>query len=198
MKTTVRTGKVHRRTKETDIHVEFTLDGSGQVELQTDVPFLDHMLTLFSVHGLFDLKLNAKGDLEIDAHHTVEDIGICLGSALSAAVDDRKGIRRYGQATVPMDEACATVVLDLSNRPHLVYQVPELPPEVGRFPTELVPEFFRAFSHHGGLTLHINVPYGSNTHHILEAVFKAFGRALDEATSLDERRPGIPSSKGSI
>jgi imidazoleglycerol-phosphate dehydratase len=194
----MRTGQIVRKTKETDIRLELTIDGQGRVDLQTGVPFLDHMLTLFSVHGFFDLTLHAKGDLEVDAHHTVEDIGICLGQGLSEALGDRKGIRRYGHAVVPMDEACASVVLDLSNRPYLVYQVPPLTPGIGQFETGLVPEFFRAFCQHGGVTLHLQAHYGSNTHHILEALFKAWGRALDQATGHDERRTGIPSSKGLI
>jgi len=194
----MRTSRIDRQTKETDIHLELTIDGQGLTDLQTGVPFLDHMLTLFAVHGFFDLKLQAQGDLEVDAHHTVEDIGICLGKVLSEALGDRRGIRRYGHAVVPMDEACASVVLDLSNRPYLVYQVPPLTSEVGQFETELVPEFFRAFALHGGVTLHLQVHYGTNTHHILEAVFKAWGRALDQATSHDARRSGIPSSKGVI
>lgn len=194
----MRRGQIDRTTKETKIHLELALDGQGQVELRSGVPFLDHMLTLFAVHGFFDLKLHADGDLEIDAHHTVEDIGICLGKALAEALGDRQGIRRYGHAVVPMDEACATVVLDLSNRPYLVYQVPPMTPGIGQFETELVPEFFRAFSQHAGVTLHIWAHYGSNTHHILEAVFKAWGCALDLATGRDERRTGVPSSKGLI
>lgn len=198
MKNAIRRAIVDRTTRETDIHLDLTLDGSGNVELETGVPFLEHMLTLFATHGFFDLRIKAKGDLEIDAHHTVEDIGICLGNALAQALADRHGIRRYGSAWVPMDEACASVVLDLSNRPYLVYQVPPLTPEVGSFETELVPEFLRAFSQNGGVTLHIHVLYGSNTHHILEAIFKALGRALDEASSMDERRKGVPSSKGCI
>lgn len=193
-----RKGKIERKTAETDIRLEFSPDGEGSADLQTGISFLDHMLTLFTVHGFFDLKIRATGDLDIDAHHTVEDIGICLGDALRAAVGDRKGLRRYGHAVVPMDETCASVTLDLSNRPYLVYRVPPLPTTVGRFETELVPEFFRAFCNHGGVTLHIEVPYGSNTHHIIEAIFKAWGRALDEATQSDVRRTGIPSSKGSL
>lgn len=194
----VRQGHLERETKETHISLEFSLDGQGTAELRTGIPFLNHMLTLFAVHGFFDLNIKAKGDLEVDAHHTVEDLGICLGKALAMALGERKGIRRYGHAVVPMDETCATVVLDLSNRPYFVYQVPALPPRVGQFETELVPEFFRAFCQHGGVTLHIQVAYGENTHHILEAIFKAWGRALDEATRLDERRKGVPSSKGSL
>jgi imidazoleglycerol-phosphate dehydratase len=194
----MRTGQIDRKTKETDIHLEFTIDGQGRVDLQTGIPFLEHMLTLFAVHGLFDLTLRAAGDLEVDAHHTVEDIGICLGKALAEALGNRQGIHRYGHAAVPMDEACATVILDLSNRPYLVYQVPPLISEVGRFETELIPEFFRAFCQHGGVTLHVQAHYGSNTHHLLEAIFKAWGRALNQATRLDERRCGVPSSKGLI
>jgi imidazoleglycerol-phosphate dehydratase len=192
----MRKGQIDRKTKETNIHLELLLDGKGLVEVHSGVPFFDHMLTLFAVHGFFDLRLHAQGDLEVDAHHTVEDIGICLGKCLSEALGDRQGIRRFGQAIVPMDEACVSVVLDLSNRPFLVYQAPPLIPEIGQFETELVPEFFRAFCQNGGVTLHIQVLYGSNTHHIVEAVFKAWGRALDQATLRDERRAGIPSSKG--
>jgi len=193
-----RQGTVERITSETKIMADLTVDGEGKAELRTGVPFLDHMLSLFSVHGFFDLKLQAEGDLDVDAHHTVEDIGICLGGALAKALGDRKGIRRYGHAVVPMDEACAAVTLDLSNRPFLVYSVPTLPARVGRFETELVPEFFRAFCQHGGATVHVQGLYGNNTHHILEAIFKALGRALDEATRFDERRSGIPSSKGTL
>ncbi|HOV87288.1 MAG TPA: imidazoleglycerol-phosphate dehydratase HisB [Syntrophobacteraceae bacterium] len=193
-----RKSRIERETKETRIETEWSLDGQGIAEIQSGVPFLDHMLTLFAVHGFFDLKIRARGDLEVDAHHTVEDMGICLGRALSAALGDRKGIRRYGSAVVPMDEARATVVLDLSNRPYLVWEVPDLPDRVGEFETELVPEFFRAFCHHGGVTLHITVSCGRNTHHILEAVFKAWGRALDRAVGLDPRRTEVPSSKGSL
>ncbi len=191
-----RTGRVDRKTNETDIQVELSLEGQGTASLQTGVPFLDHMLTLFAVHGFFDLTVQARGDLEIDAHHTVEDIGLSLGEALAIAVGDRKSIRRYGEASVPMDEACARVVLDLSNRPHLVYEAPPMASRVGAFETELMPEFLRALSQRGGITLHVQVLYGSNTHHMLEAVFKALGRALDQATQRDPRRTGVPSSKG--
>jgi len=191
-----RTGQVHRKTGETDVRVELNLDGQGRVALQTGVPFLDHMLTLFSVHGLFDLTVQAQGDIEIDAHHTVEDIGICIGEALARAVGERKFIRRYGEAYVPMDEACARVVLDLSNRPYLLYDAPPMAARVGDFETELMPEFLRALSRHGGVTLHVHVLYGSNTHHMIEAAFKAMGRALDQATQVDPRRGGVPSSKG--
>ncbi len=189
-------GQIHRKTGETDVRVEFNLDGQGRASLQTGAPFLDHMLTLFAVHGFFDLTIQARGDLEIDAHHTVEDIGISLGEALAQAAGERKSIRRYGEAHVPMDEACARVVLDLSNRPYLLYEVPPMSARVGDFETELMPEFLRALSQRGGITLHVHVLYGSNTHHMIEAVFKALGRALDQATQLDPRRGGVPSSKG--
>ena len=193
-----RKGIVERTTKETQIHAELVLDGTGRAELDTGVPFLDHMLTLFAVHGLFDLKVRAAGDLAVDAHHTVEDIGICLGTVLSEALGDRTGIVRYGQFTIPMDETIADVALDLSNRPFLVYNVPPMADRVGDFETELAPEFFRAFCQNGGVTLHIRVPYGNNTHHMLEAAFKAWGRALATAVSFDPRRKGIPSSKGAL
>lgn len=198
MNKAVRTGQVSRETRETRIRLTLAVDGRGTTELRSGVPFLDHMLTLFADHGFFDLSIDAVGDLHIDAHHTVEDLGICLGMALAKALADRSGIRRYGHAVVPMDEACAVVTLDLSNRPYLVYRLPPVSDRIGRFETELVPEFFRAFCQHGGVTLHIQVPYGANTHHIIEAVFKAWGRALDEATRLDDRREGVPSSKGAL
>ncbi|MCK8601317.1 imidazoleglycerol-phosphate dehydratase HisB [Desulfoferrobacter suflitae] len=193
-----RRGRVTRETRETQIRLTLDLDGQGSVRLTTGVPFLDHMLTLFAAHGLFDLDVEAQGDLEVDAHHTVEDLGICLGQALSRALGERQGIRRYGHAVVPMDEARAAVTLDLSNRPFLVYHTPPMSSRVGQFETQLVPEFLRAFCQHGGITLHIEVPCGANTHHILEAIFKALGRALDEATAFDRRRRGVPSSKGSL
>jgi imidazoleglycerol-phosphate dehydratase len=193
-----RIGAVSRSTKETQISAEITLDGTGRAELNTGVPFLDHMLTLFAVHGLFDLKIQATGDLKVDAHHTVEDIGICLGLALSKALGERKSIVRYGHFTVPMDEALASVSLDLSNRPFLVYDTPPMADRTGEFETQLAPEFFRAVCLNGGLTLHIRVLYGENTHHMLEAAFKAFARALSIAVSLDPRRSGIPSSKGAL
>ncbi len=193
-----RIGALERTTKETQISAEISLDGTGTVELDTGVPFLDHMLTLFAVHGLFDLKIKATGDLEVDAHHTVEDIGICLGMALSKALGDRAGITRYGHFAVPMDEALAMVSLDLSNRPFLVYDTPPMADRTGEFETDLAPEFFRAFCQNGGVTLHVRVLYGSNTHHMLEAAFKAFARALSMAVALDPRRSGIPSSKGAL
>lgn len=194
----VRKGEIRRETKETRISVELVLDGTGKTELSTGVPFLDHMLTLFAVHGLFDLKVRAAGDLAVDAHHTVEDIGICLGAALSKALGDRAGIARYGHFLVPMDETLAAVTLDLSNRPFTVYNTPPMADRTGDFETALAPEFFRAFCQHGGVTLHVQVFYGSNAHHMLEAVFKAWGRALGTAVARDPRRAGIPSSKGAL
>lgn len=198
MTTHRRTAHIERSTKETQIVLDFAIDGDGTAEVVSGVPFLDHMLTLLTVHGLFFLKLRCAGDVEVDAHHSVEDIGICLGTALKEALGARESIRRYGHAVVPMDEACARVAMDLSNRPYLIFDVPPLPPKVGEFDTELAMEFFHALAQHGGITLHIHVPYGKNAHHILEAIFKAVGRALDEATLIDERRQGVPSSKGAL
>jgi imidazoleglycerol-phosphate dehydratase len=193
-----RIGSVARSTRETQISVEIVLDGTGRAEVNSGVPFLDHMLTLVAVHGLFDLKVAASGDLEVDAHHTVEDIGICLGQAFSKALGEKKGIVRYGDFSAPMDEALASVSLDLSNRPFLVYNTPPMADRTGEFETELAPEFFRAFCQNGGLTLHIRILYGANTHHMLEAAFKAFARALKTAVSFEQRRTGIPSSKGAL
>lgn len=198
MSVELRKASVDRKTNETHVRLDLTVDGSGRSDLETGVPFLDHMLNLFAVHGFFDITLRAEGDLEIDAHHTVEDIGICLGEAIVRALGDRKSIRRYGHALVPMDEACARVVLDVSNRPYLVYEVPALTERVGQFETELLPELFRAVCLRAGLTLHIHVLYGRNTHHMIEAIFKAFGRALDDATRFDDRRTGVPSTKGML
>lgn len=196
METGSRRATVERKTRETAVAVHLVLDGTGRAEVDTGLPFFDHMLTLWAVHGFFDLTVRAQGDLEVDGHHTVEDVGITLGQALFEALGDRRGLRRYGTAFVPMDEAMAQVSLDLSNRPYLVWRLPGLAERVGSFETELAPEFFRAVCQHGGITAHILVPYGDNSHHILEAVFKAFGRALDDAVRLDPRRTAVPSSKG--
>ena len=187
--------RIARTTQETDIVVELELDGRGQTDIRTAVPFLDHMLQLFAHHGFFDLKVQASGDVEIDDHHTVEDVGICLGQAIRQALGDRSGLRRYGTARVPMDEALAQVTVDISNRPYLVYQV-NFASTAGRFDPQLVQEFWRAVAQHAGLTLHIEVPYGENTHHIIEAIFKAAGQALDQATTQEPRRQGVPSTKG--
>jgi imidazoleglycerol-phosphate dehydratase len=188
-------GKVHRQTRETEVELELELDGRGQVDLATGIPFLDHMLHLFAAHGYFDLKIRAAGDLEVDQHHTIEDIGICLGHAFREALQARPQVRRYGEARVPMDEALAQVTVDLSSRPFLHFEV-QLPPGGVGLDPQLVKEFWRAVAVHGGLTLHIAVPYGENTHHILEAIFKAAGRALDVATQPEPRAQGVPSTKG--
>lgn len=185
-----------RTTNETDIKLNLNVDGSGISELETDVPFLNHMLDLFTKHGQFDLSVQARGDIEIDDHHTVEDIGICLGQALYQALGDKKGIKRYASVFVPMDEALAQVVIDISNRPHFEYRAAYPSQQVGSFSTELVQEFLWKFALEARITLHVIVHYGSNTHHMIEAVFKALGRALDEATSIDSRVKGIPSTKG--
>jgi imidazoleglycerol-phosphate dehydratase len=191
-----RSAKVTRVTKETNIKLELTIEGQGTSAIKTGIPFMDHMLTLMTAHGFFDLTLHAKGDIEVDDHHTVEDIGIVLGDAFSKALGDRKGINRYGMGIVPMDEALASVVMDFSNRPYLVYHVNLKREITGRFDAQLIQEFFRAFVNRSGATLHINAMYGENTHHIIEAVFKAFGQALDEATILDSRIGEVRSTKG--
>ncbi len=193
-----RRADIERTTKETSIKLSLELDGSGQVEISTGVPFLDHMLTLFTVHGFFNLTINAKGDTEVDDHHTVEDLGICLGQAFRKSLGDFSGIVRYGNATVPMDETLARTTVDISNRPHLQYGVKIKDHKVGTFDTALGQEFLRALSLHAGLTLHVEVPYGENAHHQLEAVFKSLGRALDQATTVDPRVKGALSSKGSL
>lgn len=191
-----RSATIERKTGETEIELFFLLDGSGKTELRTGVPFLSHMLDLFAKHGQFDLTVHADGDTEVDDHHTSEDIAICLGQAIHRAVGDKRGIRRYGQAFIPMDDALGQVVIDLSNRPHLVYRV-DLPSErVGTFDTELVHEFFWKLALEARCNLHVIAHYGHNTHHLIESLFKALGRALDEAVSIDPRVQGVPSSKG--
>ncbi len=194
----VRKASITRETNETRIAVELNLDGSGLHEISTGIGFFDHMLTLFAVHGFFDLTLQADGDLDVDFHHTVEDTGIVLGQALSGALDDRKGIAPYGEGTIPMDEALTRVNVDLSNRPYLVYNLPEIIRSVGSFDAYLAKEFFRAFSGQGGLNLHVNVLYGENEHHIIESIFKALGRALNKACAMDQRIKGALSSKGTL
>ena len=191
-----RYSEVERLTKETKISTSFNVDGSGQNEISTGIPFFDHMLTLFAVHGFFDLTLKANGDIEVDYHHTVEDVGLVLGESLVNALGDRKGIQRYGYAVTPMDDALSTVSIDLSNRPFLVYNLPGIfdgQPEVY---SNLFKEFFRAFANKAGMNLHINVQYGENDHHVIESVFKAFARSLDQATKLDDRIKHVHSSKG--
>jgi imidazoleglycerol-phosphate dehydratase len=191
-------GEVHRRTKETDIRLSLLIDGRGEIDIRTGVPFMDHMLTLLAVHGFFDLRIEASGDTEIDDHHTVEDLGICLGQAFKNALGGFGAIRRYGQAAVPMDEALARVTLDFSNRPYLHYDVKLPDQKVGTFDTSLVQEFLRALSLHAGLTLHVELAHGQNSHHILEAIFKALGKALDQATTSEPRASGPLSSKGTL
>lgn len=190
--------QISRRTNETDIKLTFKIDGEGKNQIDTGVPFMNHMLDLFAKHGHFDLQVQAVGDIEIDDHHTTEDIGICLGIALKEALGDKKGIRRYGNSFVPMDESLAQVAIDLSNRPHLEFRV-ELPQaKVGSFDTELVHEFLWKLALEARMNLHVVLHYGSNTHHMIEAIFKALGRALDEATSIDPRVKGVPSTKGML
>jgi len=186
------------KTLETEIEVKMNLDGKGISNLQTEIYFLNHMLTLFARHGFFDLELKARGDLEVDYHHTVEDIGICLGEAIKKALQDKKGIKRYGFTILPMDESLVQVALDLSGRGQLIYRVQFGQERVGSFEVGLVEDFFKALSYHAGMTLHINLFYGKNSHHIIEAIFKAFGRALNEAIRKDDRIDDIPSTKGII
>lgn len=193
-----RMGKVSRETKETQISVEWNLDGAGSAAIRTAVPFFDHMLEQIARHGLTDLIVTAVGDIEIDDHHTVEDTGIVLGHALRQALGDARGIRRYGSAFVPMDETLAFAAIDVSGRPFLVFDAAFPREKVGEFDTELVAEFFRALAFNAGVTLHLKVHYGQNTHHMIEALFKAFARALYDAITLDPRVAGVPSTKGTL
>jgi imidazoleglycerol-phosphate dehydratase len=195
---TNRTGEVERKTKETNIRISLKLDGKGKAKIASGIPFLDHMLTLFAVHGFFDLSVKAEGDLDVDFHHTVEDVGLVLGEAISQALGERKGIRRYGHVVLPMDDALAAVTVDLSNRPFLVYHTPESIVYGTALNASLAKEFFRALVNRGGMNLHINVAYGENDHHVIESIFKAFGRALDQAVTVDGRTAGVPSSKGTL
>ncbi|WP_010529317.1 imidazoleglycerol-phosphate dehydratase HisB [Lentibacillus jeotgali] len=194
----MRNTTINRETAETAISAELDLDGKGTSQVKTGIGFFDHMLTLMTKHGLFDLTLNCDGDLEVDQHHSVEDTGIVLGQAFKEALGDKKGITRYATSTTPMDEALSFISVDISGRPYLVYHVDGLKDKVGTFDTELVEEFFRAFVSHAGITLHVNLVYGSNSHHIIESIFKGFGRALDQAVSLSDRIDGIPSTKGTL
>lgn len=193
-----RTAMIKRQTAETKITASLEIDGTGHSEIATGIGFFDHMLILFAKHGLFDLNLTADGDLHIDGHHTVEDIGIVLGQALAKALGDKIGIKRYGTAFVPMDEALVMVSLDISNRPYLAFDVDISTERIGDFDSELTEEFLRALSVHAGLTLHVRLIAGKNAHHIVEGVFKALGRALDEATRKDERIVGVMSTKGML
>jgi imidazoleglycerol-phosphate dehydratase len=193
-----RKATIKRTTKETNIAVALALDGNGHSNVKTGVEFLDHMLDLFAKHGLFDLDVSCEGDLGVDAHHSVEDIGICLGMAFDKALGEKKGLVRFAHSYFPMDEALARVVADLSGRPYLVYNVKAERERVGKLDSELVEEFWRAFATHGRMDLHIELLYGRNTHHIFEAVFKAAARALCLATRVDPRVQGVPSTKGVI
>jgi imidazoleglycerol-phosphate dehydratase len=193
-----RTAKTERKTKETEITAELELDGGGAAEIQTGIPFFNHMLEIFTRHGLFDIKIQAKGDIEVDYHHTVEDVGLTLGQAFKEALGDKQGISRFGEATVPLDEALAQVVVDLSGRPYLAYNVKIRTGRVGDFDTDLPHEFFQALVNQLGMNLHMNVTQGENPHHIIEACFKALARAMGKATRMDERIKGVLSTKGSL
>ncbi len=192
----MRSASVNRKTNETDISLELTLDGNGKYDIDTGVPFFNHMLELFTRHGSFDLKLKAVGDIEVDLHHTVEDIGIVLGQAFTQALGDKKGIRRYANAFIPMDESLARAVVDISGRPFSVFDAKLPRAKVGQFEPELVREFFQAFVNHARLTLHLKLEYGDNTHHVIEALFKAFGVALSKAVQVKPGVQEIPSTKG--
>jgi imidazoleglycerol-phosphate dehydratase len=197
MTTMERKATITRKTKETDIRLELNLDGKGISEIDSGIPFIDHMLGLMAAHGFMDLSVTARGDTEIDDHHTIEDLGICLGSAIQEALGERKGLKRYGQAAVPMDEALARVVVDVSNRPFLAYRVVLKESKTGRFDVHLLKEFFRALVNHSGITLHVDLFSGDDAHHIAEAIFKAFARALDQAVAYEKRLEGsVPSTKG--
>lgn len=195
---TPRIASINRETSETQVNLTINLDGTGQSSVATGSGFLDHMLTLASAHGFFDLSLAAQGDTHVDLHHLVEDVGISMGQAVDQALGDRAGIRRFANVALPMDEALVSAALDISGRSCLVFNVPLEKDKVGELDTEVIEEFFAAFARNARVTLHFNLLYGRNTHHILEAVFKAFGRVLGEAASLDPRRAGVPSTKGII
>jgi imidazoleglycerol-phosphate dehydratase len=193
-----RTAKIERRTRETQIRLELNLDGSGTGSWQTGVGFLDHMLELFTRHGALDLKVEAKGDLQVDQHHTVEDVGICLGQAVKQALGDKAGIRRYGHFTLPMEETLCTTAIDLSGRYYLVFNAPFASPKIGDFDSELVEDFFQAFAANALCNLHVVVHYGRNSHHVAEAIFKSAARALRMAVETDNRLTGVPSTKGTL
>lgn len=194
----MRKATVKRKTNETHISMTLKIDGSGSYKIETPFPFLTHMLSSFSKHGFFDLKMKATGDIEIDDHHTVEDIGIVLGEVLAKAWGDKKGIRRFGMASVPLDEALAQVTVDLSGRPYLVYNVKNPRKKIKHFDCGMIEHFFRSLVDQSKINLHINLHYGKDPHHILESIFKAFGRALDQATQIDPRQTGVASTKGKL
>jgi len=193
-----RSAEIKRQTAETNITLQLNLDGKGQGKISSGIGFFDHMLNLFTAHGQLDLTLTCQGDLNVDGHHSVEDIGIALGEAFKQAIGDKRGICRYGTFYLPMDESLAFVTLDISGRPFLVYDGGEMAPQVGGFDTELTEEFLRAFAMHAGITLHVKILYGTNTHHKIEAIFKALGHALRQAVSFDPKVTGIPSTKGML
>ena len=194
----LRTASIVRKTKETDIQIELALDGSGQYEVSTGIPFFDHMLESFAKHGLFDLKLVAKGDLEVDLHHTVEDVGIALGQAIRQALGSAAGIRRFGSAVLPMAEARVDVAVDVSNRPYLVYRVELENDRIGDFDPALTEDFLQALSQNAGLDLHVDMQYGRSPHHVVEAIFKGAARALRVALEVDPRQTGLPTVKGAL
>ena len=195
---TARTASIERKTGETDIAVALTIDGSGKGQINTGIPFFDHMLTLFARHSLVDLTVRARGDIEVDLHHTVEDAGIALGQAFSKALGDKRGIRRYGWAYLPMDETLTRVVLDFSGRPYVEYRAPQAVESIGAFSFQLVEEFLRAFAVNAGMNLHVEILYGRDAHHMAESIFKGLAKAVDFACQLDPRVEGIPSTKGSL
>jgi len=193
-----RVARIERKTRETEILLQLNVDGSGEASAQTTIPFLNHMLEAMGKHGLLDVKVDARGDTEVDLHHTVEDVGICLGKAFHEALGEKRGIARFGTAHVPMDEALAAVHVDISGRPYFSYNVPLAKTKVGNFDLDLLKDFFRAFAMNAMVNLHVNLHYGENVHHIAEAIFKAFGRALAEASRLNPRVQGVLSTKGSL
>ena len=193
-----RQARIERSTKETRIVLHLNLDGTGASKVETGIPFFTHMLEAWAKHGLMDLTVDAKGDLEVDLHHTVEDVGICLGKTFKEALGDKKGIVRYGASVLPMDEALLHAAVDISGRPYLVFNVPLGRTRISNFDLDLLKDFFRAFAFNAEITLHVTMHYGENLHHIAEAVFKAVGRALAEATRLNPRVAGVPSTKGSL
>ena len=194
----MREATIRRKTVETEISVTVGLDGKGKGRIDTAIPFFDHMLNLFARHGLIDLEVQGRGDTAVDDHHLVEDVGICLGQAVRKALGEKKGICRYGSAVIPMDESLCRVAMDLSGRPCLVWEAKLGDARIGEFDPDLFREFFKSFCDHSGITLHVNLIYGTNTHHMAEAIFKAFARAFREAIAIDERTEGIPSTKGCL
>jgi imidazoleglycerol-phosphate dehydratase len=192
-----RKANIQRKTKETDIQLSLNLDGKGLSKIDSGIPFIDHMLSLMAAHGFMDIQISAKGDIEIDDHHTVEDLGICIGMAINEALGEKKGIRRYGEATIPMDEVLSRVAIDISNRPFLAYRVSLSETKTGKFDVSLIKEFFRALVNYAGITVHVDLISGDDAHHIAESIFKAFARALDQAVDVENRLDSaVPSTKG--